>query len=142
MPKGYSNSSAELIEAYHYRSIDVCVIADITQRMLQWWDETGAICPTHVGHHRLYTSEELLLILIICALRDKNITFPKVRKMLPSIKKAMRLRKPFILTDGKHIQSCDSDEDVLLIMHRTDRLLALVDIGKLSRKMQSLRMVA
>jgi DNA-binding transcriptional MerR regulator len=65
-----------------FTSREVIVLAGITPRQLQWWDERGVVVPSRQGHRRLYSMEELAEVAVICELRRRGFSLQRVRKVI------------------------------------------------------------
>jgi DNA-binding transcriptional MerR regulator len=65
-----------------YASSYMIRIAGASQRQLQLWDEQNLVSLRHAGHHRLYTSDEVIEVAIVAELRRKGIRLQKVRLIL------------------------------------------------------------
>lgn len=61
------------------------VIAKVSLRQLQWWDEEGVVHPAHIGHSRQYTQQQLLQIVAIAAMRRHELSLQTIRKHLRKI---------------------------------------------------------
>ena len=68
-----------------YTTLDVVRIAAVTPRELQWWDMAKLVSPARDGKKRLYTSEEVLLVMAIKALRVKGVPLDEIRAAMPAI---------------------------------------------------------
>jgi DNA-binding transcriptional MerR regulator len=63
-------------------SRDVAALAGITLRQLQWWDERGIVVPARQGHRRLYSTQDLAEVVVICELRRRGFSLQRVRKVM------------------------------------------------------------
>src|SRR6202023_4221830 len=66
----------------HFTSRDVVALTGITLRQLQWWDECRIVVPAREGHRRLYATEDLAEVAVICELRRRGFRLQRVRKVL------------------------------------------------------------
>jgi DNA-binding transcriptional MerR regulator len=65
-----------------FTSSEVVALTGITPRQLQWWDERGVVKPDRDGHRRLYSTDRLIEVAVICQLRRKGFSLQGVRKVL------------------------------------------------------------
>src|SRR6202521_5098175 len=66
----------------HFTSREVVALTGITLRQLQWWDERRIVVPLREGHRRLYSTEELAEVAVICKLRCRGFSLQRVRKVM------------------------------------------------------------
>jgi len=64
-----------------YTSNEVMGLTGITARQLQWWDERRIVVPAREGHRRLYSTEDLAEVAVICELRRRGFSLQRVRKL-------------------------------------------------------------
>jgi DNA-binding transcriptional MerR regulator len=111
--------------AQQFTSRDVVTLTGITPRQLQWWDEQGIVAPTHVGHKRLYSWEELAEVAIICELRRRGFSLQRVRKVIRFLQQEFGKRlaetvtgasEYHLLTDGSHLYVETSTRQILDIL--------------------------
>lgn len=103
-----------------YRGPQVCQIAGITYRQLDYWTRTNLICPTVAeatgsGSQRLYGFRDLVIIKIIKGLLDTGISLQNVRKALVQLHDldATELSGINLFSDGKTVYECRSAEEVI-----------------------------
>src|SRR5207249_8494476 len=65
-----------------FTSRDVIALTGITARQLQWWDERRIVVPAREGHRRLYSTEDLAEVAVICELRRRGFSLQRVRKVV------------------------------------------------------------
>ena len=102
-------------------SVDVARLSGVSLRQLQWWDERKLVSPRIEDHRRLYTSEQVLEILIVAALRRKGLSLQKLRKVLRLVRRELRHRgsilvaksKSYLVTDCNSVFVDDQPENVL-----------------------------
>lgn len=63
-------------------SEQVCEVAGVSARQLQWFDEKGVVCPLHIGHRRQYQSHEVLAILVLTEIRRRGLSLQRSRKII------------------------------------------------------------
>ena len=61
---------------------EICEIARITPRQLQWWGERGLVASVRTGYRRSFEPQEALAVLIIGDLRQKGFSLQKIRRVL------------------------------------------------------------
>src|SRR5277367_4753506 len=64
----------------------------ITLRQLQWWDERRIVVPAREGHRRLYSTEDLAEVAVICELRRRGFSLQRVRKVMRFLQKEFSKR--------------------------------------------------
>ena len=108
------------VPAVGYRGPQVCQIAGITYRQLDYWTRTDLIHPsvaeaTGSGSQRLYGFRDLVLIKIIKGLLDTGISLQNVRKALVQLDQldATELSGITLFSDGKTVYQCRSAEEVI-----------------------------
>src|SRR5574341_1471065 len=91
-------------------SREVCQIARVTPRQLQWWDEHQVVCPDRSGHKRSYRFEDVLAILVAAEVRRKGLSLQKIRRVLRAFRREMGRSSGevlaaqsewFLITDGQ-----------------------------------------
>src|SRR5258707_2619490 len=96
----------------HFTSREVVALTGITLRQLQWWDERRIVIPARQGHRRLYSTEDLAEVAVICELRRKGFSLQRVRKVIRFLQREFSKRlvetvgsssEYHLLTDGKNI---------------------------------------
>lgn len=106
----------------NFSSEEVAVLARVTPRQLQWWDERGVVSPEHQGHRRRYRLEELIEVSIISELRAKGFSLQKIRKVLRFLHRELGRRvadvlRPnseyHLLTDGHTVFLEDSQRKII-----------------------------
>ena len=93
-----------------FTSQQVIVLTGITPRQLQWWDERGVVKPEREGHRRLYSTEDLAEVAVICELRRRGFSLQRVRKVMRFLQREFSKRLAetvtgssdyHLLTDGR-----------------------------------------
>lgn len=122
-----------------YRSKDLEVIANVTGRQLQWWDERGIVCPSQASGHREYTPAEALEICIIADLRRRNIGMVHIRKLVRKLRAVVaqeRAADPgfnqrhfFLITDGRDWLKLTPREQVLSVASHRKRAVWILDLS-------------
>ena len=65
-----------------FTSREVVGLTGISLRQLQWWDERRIVVPAREGHRRLYSTEDLAEVAVICELRRRGFSLQRVRKVM------------------------------------------------------------
>jgi DNA-binding transcriptional MerR regulator len=108
-----------------FTSAQVIALTGITPRQLQWWDERKVVVPARQGRRRLYTSEQLTEVAVICDLRRKGFSLQRVRKLMRALQRefgkrlvevAGRSDECHLLTDGRSIYVKTSAEQVVDVL--------------------------
>jgi DNA-binding transcriptional MerR regulator len=95
-----------------FTSNEVVGLTGITPRQLQWWDERGIVRPAREGRVRVYSTEELAEVAVICELRRCGFSLQRVRKVMRFLQREFGKRlaetvtsgsEYHLLTDGKRI---------------------------------------
>src|SRR5277367_1409258 len=97
----------------------------ITLRQLQWWDERGIVVPKREGHRRLYSTEDLAEVAVICELRQRGFSLQRVRKVMRFLQREFSKRlaetvsgasEYHLLTDGKTLYLETSAQQIVDIL--------------------------
>ncbi len=108
-----------------FTSAQVVKLTGITQRQLQWWDESGIVAPQREGRRRLYSADDVTEVAVICALRRKGFPLQRVRRIMKFLQKEFGRRLAeavsngsdyHLLTDGKRIYLEDSERHVIDVL--------------------------
>src|SRR5580698_4287216 len=104
---------------------EVIQFTGITPRQLQWWDERGIVVPAREGHRRLYSMEDLVEVAVICDLRRRGFSLPRVRKVVRSVQREFSnslaetvsgTSDYHLLTDGKSLYLETSPQQIVDIL--------------------------
>ncbi len=91
---------------------EVMQLTGISARQLQWWDERRIVVPGREGRRRVYSSSDLVELLVIEELRQRHISLQQVRRVLRFLRRDLKMRladlvegrsEHHLLLDGKHI---------------------------------------
>jgi DNA-binding transcriptional MerR regulator len=129
-----------------FLSADVARMAGVSLRQLQWWDERKLISPRIEDHRRVYTSEQVLEILTVAALRHKGLSLQKIRKVLRLLRR--ELGKPdrqvmagksklYFLTDGNSISIDDQPDSALKRLAEARNPMCLVCLSDQMKRIAS-----
>ncbi|MBZ5624287.1 MAG: MerR family transcriptional regulator [Acidobacteriia bacterium] len=128
-----------------FLSGDVVRMAGVSQRQLQWWDERRLVSPPIENHRRVYTSEQVLEILAVAALRRKGLSLKKIRKVLRLLRRELgqpgralvAKSKSYLVTDGNSVFVDDQPEAVLNRMAEAKHPTYLVCLTDLMTRITS-----
>jgi DNA-binding transcriptional MerR regulator len=121
-----------------FTSSQVSERTGLTPRQLQWWDEQGIVVPAREGHRRLYSTEDLAELAILCDLRRRGFSLQRIRKMIAMLRQEFghRLadllsRGPglHLLTDGETVFLRDSERGVIDLLRNTQQPLLAICVG-------------
>jgi DNA-binding transcriptional MerR regulator len=113
-----------------FSSREVMALTGITARQLQWWDERGVVKPRRVGHHRVYSMQNVLEMAVICELRRKGFPLQKVRKVIRFLQREFgkglaeivgRNSEVHLLTDGTHLYLETSARQIVDILKNSSQ---------------------
>ncbi len=129
-----------------YTSSEVALIAGVSLRQLQWWDERKVVSPRHEGHRRVYHPEEVIEITVIAELRRKGFSLQKIRRVLRFLQREMDRRLSdvlgaasdlYLVTDGKVIYLEDQNERIIDIFKNARQPMFLVCVTDQVRRLES-----
>ena len=129
-----------------FSSREVCRIANVSLRQLQWWDECKVVSPQHEGHRRIYLPEEVVTVALIAELRRKGFSLQKLRRVVRFLHREMGKHLSnvldgesdlHLLTDGKSIYLEDRPGRVIDLLKNSGQPMFLVCV---SDKAMRLRM--
>jgi DNA-binding transcriptional MerR regulator len=110
---------------FRYSTKEVAFAARTTVRNLQWWDETGVVCPEQYGHRRFYTESQLEYVMIVAELRRQGMRLDYVRAMLDRIRERdddIEARpRGWIVTDGVEVKIHRNSRSAMLCIERWPR---------------------
>ena len=118
-----------------FYSSDVTRAAGITLRQLQWWDERKLISPRMEEHRRLYSSQQVLEIAAVAALRRKGLSLQKIRKVVRALRRELRGQaarawrrksKLYVGTDGSSVYVDDRPKSFLVRLADVSRPVYVV----------------
>lgn len=138
-----------------FSTSDVLQLTGVTARQLQWWDEKRVVVPEREGRNRIYSTADLVEILVIEQLRRRHISLQQVRRVLRFLRKEVHVRladivqgskEHHLLLDGKHVYLESDSREIVDLMRNTDQPMLLicltdtisrlkVDVGEILAKM-------
>lgn len=118
-----------------FTTSDVLQLTGVTARQLQWWDEKRVVVPEREGRNRIYSTADLVEILVIEELRRRHISLQQVRRVLRFLRKEVHSRladivqgrqEHHLLLDGKHIYLESDSRQIVDLMRNTDQPMLLI----------------
>ena len=118
-----------------YTSNEVLALTGVTARQLQWWDEQGIVVPTHQGHRRLYSLDDLAEVAVLSELRRRGFSLQRMRKVIRFLQRELGKRlaetvsggeEYHLLTDGTHLYLETSAKEIVdLLKNARQPLLSI-----------------
>ncbi|MDP3939046.1 MAG: MerR family transcriptional regulator [Deltaproteobacteria bacterium] len=138
-----------------FTSREVQVLTGLTNRNLQYWDEQGVFPPSlsrpagrspRSGNRRLYSPLDVMVLQAVAALKQKGMSFQRIRKTLRVLRDEMGIEKPFhtalngsgrisLLTDGKNFYLCRNDREVVNVLKNSGQYL-LLPLGEMAQDLK------
>jgi DNA-binding transcriptional MerR regulator len=128
-----------------FTSRDVISLTGITHRQLQWWDERGVVVPARQGHRRLYSTEDLAEVAVICELRQRGFSLQRVRKVMRLLRREFGKRlaetvsrdcEYHLLTDGKSLYLETSPQQIVDILKNSRQPMLAVCLSDTVRRVR------
>jgi len=119
-------------ESEGYRVPQVCKIAGISYRQLDYWARTELVTPSirdagGSGTQRLYSLRDLMLLKVIKRLIDTGISLQKIRAAVEYLRESLQ-EEPTgmtLLSDGHRIYACASPEEIIDLVQRGQGVFAI-----------------
>ncbi|MEW6059959.1 MAG: MerR family transcriptional regulator [Actinomycetota bacterium] len=114
-----------------YRVPEVCRVAGISYRQLDYWARTGLVRPSvrdaqGSGTQRLYSFQDLAQLRVIKKLLDTGVGLQQVRKAIGTLRD---LREPAtgttLVSDGSRIYAVESPEAVVDLLAKGQGVFAV-----------------
>ncbi len=130
----------------HFTSAEVVRLTGITPRQLQWWDERGIVVPRREGRRRLYSTDDIAEVAVICALRRKGFPLQRMRRIMRFLQKELGRRLAdavssgsdyHLLTDGKRIYLENSQRQVIDILKNSRQPLLGICLSDAVREVRA-----
>lgn len=132
-----------------FSSLQVSEASGLTLRQLQWWDEEGVLSPrklpghSHGGLYRSYTRNQVILAMIMAALRSKAMPLQairsvrrKIKKMVPELCGSSVLVVPMRSTSVAHARNWEAG---MYVAHSATVPVFVVAAGPILAKLSSFR---
>jgi DNA-binding transcriptional MerR regulator len=125
-----------------FSTSDVLDLTGVTARQLQWWDERRIVVPARQGRNRVYSTADLLDILVIEKLRQRSISLAQVRRVLRLLHTQLHMRLADLVTGdreyhlllaGKRIFLETDSKQIIELLRNTMQpmlLISLTDTAK------------
>jgi DNA-binding transcriptional MerR regulator len=131
-----------------FASRDVCLLARITARQLQWWDERNVASPHQKDQRRVYAAEDVIAIMLIAELSRKGFSLQKIRQLVRPLRREI-LRNHgrlfhgevplFFLTDGKSVYLEPLPGRVIELLRESSRPMFLVSVSDQAKLLAEFR---
>ncbi len=125
-------------EKSEFASGDVCQLAGVSLRQLQWWDERKVISPHQQGHRRVYVDSDVIGMMVIAELRRKGLSLQKIRPIVRSLRREIERRlvellsgksELYILTDGSSSFLENQPARIIELLKVSSKPLSLVSVS-------------
>jgi DNA-binding transcriptional MerR regulator len=129
-----------------FTSREVLQLTGITARQLQWWDERGIVVPEREGRRRLYSTEDLSEIAVICELRERGFSLQRVRKVVRFLQREFGKRLAetvtgasdyHLLTDGTSLYLETSAQQIVDILKNARQPMLTVCLSDTVRRVHA-----
>jgi DNA-binding transcriptional MerR regulator len=130
--------------ADRFTTRDVLELTGVTARQLQWWDEKRVVVPEREGRNRIYSTEDLVEILVIEELRRRHISLQQVRRVLRFLRREVHSRladivqgrrEHHLLLDGKHVYLESDSRQIVDLMRNTNQPMLLICLTDTVRRL-------
>jgi DNA-binding transcriptional MerR regulator len=121
-----------------FGSADVCRIARVSPRQLQWWDEQKILSPVQKGHRRVYLPEDVIGIIVSAGLRRKGFTLERIRPLLRLMRREIERHleellnggcRLYLLTDGRTSHFEDQPARIIELLKSFRTPAVLISLG-------------
>src|SRR5207249_5929905 len=129
-----------------FTSREVVALTGITPRQLQWWDERGIVVPAREGHRRLYSTENLAEVTVICELRHRGFPLQRVRKVIRFLQQEFGKRLAetvtgasdyHLLTDGTNLYLETSARQIVDILKNARQPMLAICLSDAVRQVRA-----
>jgi DNA-binding transcriptional MerR regulator len=130
-----------------FTSREVVALTGITLRQLQWWDERRIVVPSREGHRRLYSTEDLAEVAVICELRRRGFSLQRVRKVMRFLQREFGKRLAetvsgssdyHLLTDGHTLYLETSARQIVDILKNSRQPMLTICLSDTVRQVRAL----
>ena len=121
-------------------------LTGITLRQLQWWDERRIVVPAREGHRRLYSTEDLAEVAVICELRRRGFSLQRVRKVMRFLQREFSKRLSetvtgssdyHLLTDGRTLYLETSARQIVDILKNSRQPMLAICLSDTVRQVRA-----
>ncbi len=129
-----------------FKSREVVDLTGITLRQLQWWDERRIVVPAREGHRRLYSTEDLAEVAVICELRRRGFSLQRVRKVMRLLQREFSKRLAetvsgssdyHLLTDGRTLYLETSARQIVDILKNSRQPMLTICLSDTVRQVRA-----
>src|SRR6476469_1945830 len=129
-----------------FTSREVMSLTGITLRQLQWWDERRIVVPAREGHRRLYSTEDLAEVAVICELRRRGFSLQRVRKVMRFLQREFSKRLAetvtsssdyHLLTDGRTLYLETSARQIVDILKNSRQPMLAICLSDTVRQVRA-----
>jgi DNA-binding transcriptional MerR regulator len=129
-----------------FTSREVVAMTGITLRQLQWWDERRIVVPARQGHRRLYSTEDLAEVAVICELRRRGFSLQRVRKVMRFLQREFSKRLAetvtgssdyHLLTDGRTLYLETSARQIVDILKNSRQPMLAICLSDTVRQVRA-----
>jgi DNA-binding transcriptional MerR regulator len=130
----------------HFTSREAVALTGITLRQLQWWDERGIVVPARQGHRRLYSTEDMAEVAVICELRRRGFSLQRVRKVMRFLQREFSKRLAetatgssdyHLLTDGHTLYLETSARQIVDILKNSRQPMLAICLSDTVRRVRA-----
>jgi len=130
----------------HFTSREIVALTGITLRQLQWWDERRIVVPAREGHRRLYSTEDLTEVAVICELRRRGFSLQRVRKVMRFLQREFSKRLAetaagssdyHLLTDGHTLYLETSARQIVDILKNSHQPMLAICLSDTVRQVRA-----
>src|ERR1700694_4133683 len=130
----------------HFTSREIVALTGITLRQLQWWDERRIVVPAREGHRRLYSTEDLTEVAVICELRRRGFSLQRVRKVMRFLQREFSKRLAetvtgssdyHLLTDGQTLYLETSARQIVEILKNSRQPMLTICLSDTVRQVRA-----
>lgn len=117
---------------------DIC---GVTNRQLQWWDETGLVTPSrriNNARNRQYSAEELIRVYVVIQMRARGIGPRGIRRCMNRMNRVSTILSKYIEDllaekDGIQYLLAVSQDKVTLLLAQDDEYSQVIETIKTSK---------
>jgi DNA-binding transcriptional MerR regulator len=128
---------------------EVQQLTGASARQLQWWDEHRLVVPQRIGRKRIYSSSDLMDILVVLELRRRHISLQQVRRVLNFLRKKLHVRLAdlvsdeaenslpnyHLLIDGRSLYLETDTEQIFDLLKNTEQAVFLISLSDAVKKL-------
>ena len=127
-----------------FTSSETSKITSLSQRQLQYWDDTDLVCPSVLraqgrGSRRLYSEQDLFRLKVIKGLLDVGMSVQSVRRSLVFLRKLFYGNQPLdeiiLVSDGHSIYAYRDTDTILDTLHDGQQVFRLA-LGELTKEVR------